>query len=201
MAQISSFKPCIPYQVCNSTSDNDILRPSSIKSPEQTRLPLANDDLFEIKISPATNQLKSTTSSNHYTSSLTPLISAKSTDNYRSLSAESTSFTKSIKSSSFTSKNPHDGSSSTHSLSRRIYTQPRSSINFSNSSNYRQSTSRQSIFDTLANKLTAVRKSSITALALAQQRLSIDNGTLFSTYQGKKLDKTNEKIMNKNPRQ
>lgn len=43
---------------------------------------------------------------------------------------------------------------------------------------------RQSIFGTLATTLTAVRKSSTTALALAQQRLSTDNGNLFSGYQG-----------------
>lgn len=43
---------------------------------------------------------------------------------------------------------------------------------------------RQSIFGTLATTLTAVRKSSTTAFALAQQRLSTDNGNLFSGYQG-----------------
>lgn len=43
---------------------------------------------------------------------------------------------------------------------------------------------RPSIFGTLATTLTAVRKSSTTAFALAQQRLSTDNGNLFSGYQG-----------------
>jgi hypothetical protein len=47
-----------------------------------------------------------------------------------------------------------------------------------------RSQSRQSVFGTLATTLTAVRKSSTSALALAQQRLSSDNGHLFSSYQG-----------------
>ena len=58
-----------------------------------------------------------------------------------------------------------------------------------NSSNQR-SPSRQSIFGTLATTLTAVRKSSTSALALAQQRLSSDNGNLFSAYQGKTKQRT-----------
>ena len=189
MAQISSFKPYVRYQMCNSTSDNDILCPSSIKSPQETRSPVANDDLFEIKISPATNQLNSS-SPNHHTFSLTQLIPANSTHNHRSLSAESTNLIKPIESLSPSApKNQHGGSLSTHLLSRPTYTPTRFLTNFSNSSNYSQSTPRQSIFDTLATTLTAVRKSSTTALALAQQRLSIDNGTLFSTYQGKKFNK------------
>src|ERR1700722_14372514 len=52
MAQISSFKSSIRYQVCNSNVDNDITRKPSI---------INDDDLCEVKISPTIS------SPNHHT--------------------------------------------------------------------------------------------------------------------------------------
>lgn len=47
-----------------------------------------------------------------------------------------------------------------------------------------RSTSRQSLFETLATTLTNVRKSSTAAFNAAQQNLTSDNTNLFSSYQG-----------------
>ncbi len=191
MAQASSFKSSIRYQVCNSAVDNDISHLSSIKPTQQVFSPNTNDELCEITISPTINKKTSLSlsSPNHHTSSLTHLIpTATSSGGHTSSSIESGTIIKSNpppSSSSPPPKNPLGSSSSINSLSKRTHTQQRPSINSSIPSNIRQSVSRQSIFGTLATTLTAVRKSSSSALALAQQRLSIDNGTLFSGYQGK----------------
>jgi hypothetical protein len=154
MAQASSFKSSIRYQVCNSAGDNDISRYSPIKS---NQLSVKNDDLCEITISP-----------NHHSSSLTHLIPGQI-----SSSAESTILIKSKEPSSSLPKHSLGSTLSISSNPKPINTPP-----------YRHSLSRQSIIDTLATTLTAVRKSSTTAFALAQQRLSTDNGNLFSGYQG-----------------
>jgi hypothetical protein len=192
MAQASSFKSSIRYQVCNSAVDNDISHLSPIKSSQQPFSSITDDDLCEITISPATNKKTSLSlsSPNHHTSSLTHLIPATTSScGHTSSSVESTIIIKSIQppSSSPLPKTPLGSSSSINSLSKPRNAQQRSSINSSVPSNIPQSSSRQSIFGTLATTLTAVRKSSSTALALAQQRLSADNGTLFSGYQGKIL--------------
>ncbi len=154
MAQASSFKSTIRYQVCNSAGDNDISRYSPIKS---NKLSVKNDELCEIRISP-----------NHHSSSLTHLIPGQI-----SSSAESTTLVRSKEPSSPIPKYPFGSALSISSTPKPINTPP-----------HRSSLSRQSIIGTLATKLTAVRKSSTTALALAQQRLSTDNGNLFSGYQG-----------------
>ena len=146
MAQASSFKSTIRYQVCNSAGDNDPPRYSPIKS---NKLSVKNDDLCEITISP----------NHHHSSSLTHLIPGQI-----SSSAEPTSPIP---------KYPFGSTLSISSNPKPTPTPP-----------HRSSLSRQSIIGTLATTLTAVRKSSTTALALAQQRLSTDNGNLFSGYQG-----------------
>ncbi|CAF3107092.1 unnamed protein product [Rotaria sp. Silwood2] len=192
MAQASSFKPSIHYQVCNSKVDNDIPRLSSIKSSQQAFSSIVDDDLCEITILPSRNKKSSLplSSPNHHTSLLKNRIPISSAGGHVSTSVESTTRFKSIKYSSSSSfspltKNPRGSSASIHSLSKRTSTQQCSSANSSNPPHNRQSSSRQSIFDTLATTLTAVRKSSTTALALAQQRLSTDNGNIFAAYQGK----------------
>ena len=157
-----------------------------------------DDDLCEITISPTINKNISTSSSspNHHVSSLTHSIPLTSSVPKKSSSTESTivkiPIQPSSPSSSFSPKHPPADSSSTHSLAKRTKPPSRSRHSSINSSirggiippNNRQSASRQSIFDTLATTLTAVRKGSTSALALAQRRLSTDNGNLFSAYQG-----------------
>ncbi|CAF1298996.1 unnamed protein product [Rotaria sordida] len=192
MAQASSFKPSIHYQVCNSNVDNDISRLSSIKSSQQASSSIVDDDLCEITISPSKTKKSSLPlfSSNHHTSLLKNRIPLTSTSGHVSSSVESTTRFKPIKFSSSSStfspqtKNPRDSLASIHSLSKRTSIHQRSSTYSSHPPTNRHSASRQSIFDTLATTLTAVRKSSTTALALAQQRLSTDNGNIFSAYQG-----------------
>jgi hypothetical protein len=166
MAQASSFKSSIRYQVCNSAGDNDISRYSPIKTNQQSFSPVKNDDLCEITISPS--------SPNHHSSSLTHLIPTISTFGQTSSSTESTNLIKSIQPLSSLPKYSLGSTLSISSNPKPTNTPP-----------HRQSLSRQSIFGTLATTFTAVRKSSTTAFALAQQRLSTDNGNLFSGYQGK----------------
>jgi hypothetical protein len=207
MAQASSFKSSIRRQVCNSNTDNDIARLSTTKPSEQGHSSIINDDLCEITISPTTNKIisSSVSSPNHHVSSLTHIIPLTSSDSQKSPSTASTIVKIPIQPSSSSSSSPpkHSLGSSTsiHSLSKR--TNPiaqqqsrHSSLTSSirgggsggvgsiNPSNPVRSTSRQSIFDTLATTLTAVRKGSTSALALAQRRLSTDNANLFSAYQG-----------------
>ncbi len=197
MAQASSVESSIPYQVCNSTTDNDISCLSSIKPTEPEHSLIPDDDLREITVLPTRNKKVSSSfsSPNHHTSSLTHLIPLTSSAPRISPSSESTIIKIPTKPSSISSKNPLGSSSSVHSLPKR--TNPpsqhsrHSSITSSirggsrtNPPNPHHSTSRQSIFDTLATKLTAVRKSSTSALALAQQSLSTENANLFSSYQG-----------------
>jgi hypothetical protein len=177
MAQASSSKPSIRYQVCNSAVDNDL---TSTKPSQRVCSPHPDDDLCEITISPTTNKKASLSSPNHHTSLVTHLIPAVSSGGHTSSSAESATLIKPIQ-SSILQKNLLGSSSSIHSLSKRTNIQQRPSIPVIN----RQSFSRQSIFDTLASTLTAVRKSSTSALTLAQQRLSTDNGSIFAAYQGK----------------
>jgi hypothetical protein len=175
MAQAAVFKSSIRYQVCNSTVENDNSHLSS----------RPDDDLCEIKISSPTNNKPSISlsSPNHHpSSSLTKLIPGTSSGRQTSSSIESATLIKSDEPSS--PKNPLGSTLSISSLTKQSHTQYRQSRNSSIPSHNRQSISRQSIFDTLASTLTAVRKSSTTALALAQQRLSTDNGNLFSGYQG-----------------
>jgi hypothetical protein len=180
MDQASLFKSSIRYQVCNSAVDNDISHLTSIKPTQQTFSSIIDDDLCEITISPTTNKKSSVSlsSPNHHTSSLTHLIPATSSAGQISSSAESATLIKLNESSSSPPplppppKNPLGSTLSIVSLTKQPYAQTR------------QSLSRQSILGTLATTLTAVRKSSTTALALAQQRLSTDNGNLFSGYQG-----------------
>ncbi|CAF0722151.1 unnamed protein product [Adineta steineri] len=199
MAQASSFKSSIRYQVCNSTTDNDISRLSSTKPTQQGYSSIIDDDLCEITISPTPTNKKvslSSTSPNHNTSSLTHVIPLTTSDSRKTSSNESNIVKIPIQSSS-SPKYPLGSSSSIHSLPKQTnppsqQQQQRSRHSSTNSSTRdsinptinRQSTSRQSVFDTLATKLTAVRKSSTTALAAAQQRLSTDNANLFSAYQG-----------------
>jgi len=179
MDQASLFKSSIRYQVCNSAVDNDISHLTSIKPTQQTFSSIIDDDLCEITISPTTNKKPSVSlsSPNHHTSSLTHLIPTTSSAGQISSSAESATLIKLNESSSSPPpppppKNPLGSSLSIVSITKQPNTQTRQSI------------SRQSILGTLATTLTAVRKSSTTALALAQQRLSTDNGNLFSGYQG-----------------
>ena len=82
MAQASSFKSSIRYQVCNSTTDNDIVRLSSTKPSQQGYSSIIDDDLCEITISPTTNKKVSLSSPspNHHTSSLTHSIPLTSSD-------------------------------------------------------------------------------------------------------------------------
>jgi len=179
MAQASSIDSSIRYQVCNSTTDNDISRLSSTKLSEKRHSSTPNDDLCEITILPPPT--KKASSPNHHTSSLTQLIPL------RSSVPESTS----IKiPASLSSKHPLGSLPSVQSPSRPSR---RSSTNSSPhgdggevnpTTTARHSTSRQSVFDTIATKLTAVRKSSTSALAVAQQSLSAENANLFSSYQG-----------------
>jgi len=116
MAQTSTFKSSIQYQLCNSNIDNKIIKSSQINTDD-------DDDLHEVTI---------TSPNCHH--NLTPSrLSIVSAHKQQTLST-----------------NHH----------------------------------RPSIIGTLATTLSAVRKSSTSALALAQQRLSTDNGNLFSGYQG-----------------
>jgi hypothetical protein len=189
MAQASSFNSSIRYQVCKSVVDNDISHISSIKPTQQTFSSITDDDLCEITISPSTIKKTSLSlsSPNHHTSSLTQLLPTTSSGGQTSSSAESATLIKSNEPSSPSEKNPLGSTLSiiSHKKQTNIQQLP---------SNNRQSISRQSIFGTLATTLTAVRKSSTTALALAQQRLSTDNGNLFSGYQGN-LKRDNTSIL------
>lgn len=190
MAQAPSFKPSIHYQVCNSTADHEASHLSTIKPAQQISPPVFEEGLYEIKVSPPTKPKTSSQLSapNHYASTLKPLTPLKSSAGSKLSSVGSTTLTKPIQpssSSSHLAQNTNDSCLSIQSLQRGTSTQHRSSLNSSVHSANRQSPSRQSIFDTLATTLTAVRKSSTSALALAQQRLSTDNGNLFSAYQGK----------------
>ncbi|CAF0923247.1 unnamed protein product [Rotaria sp. Silwood1] len=206
MAQASSFKSSIRYQVCNSTTDNDISHLSSTKPSEQGHSSIIDDELREITISPTTTKKisSSLSSPNHHTSSLTHLIPLTSSVPKKSSSTESTIVkipTQPLSSSS--AKYPLDSSPSiqshtkqTNRLSQKQQEQQshRSSRNSSirdviTPSNIRQSTSRQSASDTFATKLTTnVRKNSTSASALVQQQqqqhVSTDNDNLFSAYQG-----------------
>ena len=181
MAQASSLKSSIRYQVCSSAVDNDISHVSSINPSEQGCSSITDDDLCEITISPTIIKKTSLSlsSPNHHTSSLTKLIPVTSRGDRTSSSAESTTLLKSIQPSS-PPTNPLGSSLSIHSLAKPTNTQHRPSTNSSLLSNNRRSTSRQSLFGTLATTLTAVRKSSTSAFALAHQQLSSDNGNLFS---------------------
>ncbi|CAF1613551.1 unnamed protein product [Rotaria magnacalcarata] len=190
MAQTSSFKSSIHNQVCNSNIDSDIARLSSIKSSQQVVPSNIHDDLYEIRISPPTSQKSplQVSPSNHRTSSSKHLVPFTSTDGgggggHVASSSETDTRIKPTK-IPFLSNNSRSSSVSIQSLPKRISTQHQPSINSSNPYNHRYSTSRQSIFDTLATTLTAVRKSSTSAFALAHQRLSSDNGNIFSGYQG-----------------
>jgi len=190
MAQASPFNSSIRYQVCKSVVDNDISHLSSIKPPQQTFSSITDDDLCEITISPSTIKKTSLSlsSPNHHTSSLTQLLPTTSSGGQTSSSAESATLIKSKEQPSSPSENNPLGSTLSiisHKKQTNIQQLP---------SNNRQSISRQSIFGTLATTLTAVRKSSTTALALAQQRLSTDNGNLFSGYQGN-FKKDNRSIL------
>lgn len=196
MAQASSFNSSIRYQVCKSVADNDISRFSSIKSTQQDFSSIHDDELCEITISPTTNKTTSVSlrSPNHHTSSLTHLIPGISTGGQTSSSVESATLIQQKETSSPSQKHPLGSSLSISSLKKQTNPQHRPSINSSIPSHNRQSISRQSIFGTLATTLTAVRKSSTSAFALAQQRLSTDNGNLFSGYQGKILKKNRIRI-------
>ncbi|CAF3018489.1 unnamed protein product [Rotaria sp. Silwood2] len=211
MAQASSFKSSIRYQVCNSTTDNDISRLSSTKPSEQGHSSLIDDDLCEITISPTTSKKisSSLSSPNHHTSSLTHLIPLTSSVPTKSSSTDSTIVkipTQPLSSAS--SKHPLDSSPSIQSFTKQTnrplqqQQQQRSHHSSTNSSirdvitpsNIRQSTSKQSVLDTFATKLTTnVRKNSTSTSALVQQpqqqqqqqqQQSTDNDNLFSTYQG-----------------
>lgn len=194
MAQASSFKPSIHYQVCNSNIDNDIPCPSSIKSSRQATSSNINDDLCEIKISPSTSQqpVLPPSSSNHYSPLPKHFIPTTSATSHVRSSIEYTGRNKPTK-YPFPSNNPRGSSVSIQSIPKRLNTQQGQFLTSSNPSSNRHSISRQSIFDTLATTLTAVRKSSTSAFALAQQRLSTDNGNIFSAYQGKTDEKQRKK--------
>lgn len=184
MAQTSSLKSSIRYQVCNTAVDNDISHISSINPSEQgQQSSITDDDLCEITISPLpTTTIKKTSlslsSPNHYTSSRTPLIPPGHT---------SATVIKPTKPCSPTT-HPLGSVASIHSLSKQTHIQQqqqRSSINSSLLSHNHSSTPRPSIFGTLATTLTAARKSSTSAFALAHQQLTNDHRNLFSGYQGK----------------
>ena len=148
MAQASSCKSTVRYQVCNSNADDEPSKKSTDENKSLIRSTIESDDLCEITIS-SINQCQSQSRPNHFDSSTNSNI-------IRNL-RENDDPSRRLLSSSTISNNP-----SAH---------PRSSP-------------RPSIFGTLTTTLTAVRKSSTSALALAQQRLSSDNGNLFSAYQG-----------------
>lgn len=124
MAQTSTFKSSIHYQLCNSNLDNKIIKSSQINTDDD------NDDLHEVTITSPINPTTLISPNHHLTSSTLSIASAHKQQTL--------------------STNHH----------------------------------RPSIIGTLATTLSAVRKSSTSALALAQQRLSTDNGNLFSGYQG-----------------
>ena len=182
MAQASSFKSSIRYQVCNPSNDNDISRLSATRVVQKESSIGEDDELREITIAPPNNPKRS--SPNHHVSTL-----------IRSPAAPDSTIVKipvqHLPSSS--PKHPLTSSASIHSLSKRtnppaVVSRPsrRSSVSSTVRGNaVPRSGSRQSIIDTLATTLTAVRKGSTTALALAQRRLSTDNTNLFATYQGK----------------
>ncbi|CAF3238792.1 unnamed protein product [Rotaria socialis] len=206
MAQASSFKSSIRYQVCNSTTDNDISPPSPTKPSQQGYSSIIDDDLCEIRISPTTNRKisPSVSSPNHHASSLTHLIPSKSSVPKKSSSTDSTIIKIPIQPPSLSPKQPLDSSSSDQFLTKRVdrisqqqhqqqQQTHQSSTNSSirdviTTSNIRQSTSRQSALDAVTTKLPAnVRKNSIIATTsppAVQQHLSPDNENLFSTYQG-----------------
>ena len=216
MAQASSFNSSKLYQVCNTTTDNDISRLSSTNLSEQRHLSNPIDELSEITISPSTTTTttnKTLSSSNHYTlSSLTHKIPLTSSTIEKKSSFDSTTINIPTQ-PSLSSKHPPLGSlTSIHSLSKRKHSRQSSrnpSLRSTDSATVIQtplpspppppltsgenphptvknrSTSRQSIFDTLATTLTNVRKNSTTALNAAQQNLSTDNNAnLFNSYQG-----------------
>ncbi len=185
MAQASSIDSSIRYQVCNSTTDNDISRLSSIKLSEKRHSSIPNDDLCEITILPSIN--KKISSPNHHTSSLTQLIPLTSSISQKSPSTELTNIKIPTSSSS---KHPLGSLPSIQSPVRHTRHSSTNSPSggadeVHNPANAtRHSTPRQSVFDTIATTLTAVRKSSTSALAAAQQSLSADNANIFSAYQG-----------------
>ena len=186
MAQASSTKSSLRHEVCNSGIDNDVSRFSlSTKPSPQGHSSISPDDLREVTIVPSANHVlsvarPSSTSSPHALPKSSPV--------------ESTIVKIPIQSSSPSSavpKHSAGSSSSIHSLAKRPKPTSRHSSTSSSHhggtipANARHSISRQSVFDTLATTLTAVRKTSTSALAVAQQRLSHDNGNLFSSYHGK----------------
>jgi hypothetical protein len=186
MAQASSFKSSIRYQVCNASNDNDISRLSSTRVVQKDSSNGNDDDLREITIATPNNPKRS--SPNHHVSTL--IRSPVTVDSaIVKIPAQHLS--------SSSPKHPLISSASVHSLSKggnppAVVSQPsrRPSVtstvrgNALPSSPVPRSGSRQSIIDTLATTLTAVRKGSTSALALAQRRLSTDNTNLFATYQG-----------------
>ncbi|CAF4233538.1 unnamed protein product, partial [Rotaria magnacalcarata] len=111
----------------------------------------------EIRISPPTSQKSplQVSPSNHRTSSSKHLVPFTSTDGggggggHVTSSSETDTRIKPTK-IPFLSNNSRSSSVSIQSLPKRISTQHQPSINSSNPYNHRYSTSRQSIFDTLA---------------------------------------------------
>ncbi|UJR08291.1 hypothetical protein I4U23_012562 [Adineta vaga] len=171
MAQASSFKPSIQYQVCNTRTDNEISCISTIKSSEHGYISNPDNDLSEITVSSATN--KKTTSGlsspNHYpTASLTQVLSSAATPSgHVSSSTDSATLIK--------TQSPSSPTRNTLGSSLSIHSHPRQSIN-----SLFPSSHRPSVFGTFASTLTVARKSSTSAFP----RLSTDHGNLFSGYQG-----------------
>lgn len=153
MAQTSSIDSSIRYQVCNSTIDNDISRLSTSQSSGKQHSSISKDDLTEITItSPINNEKK--------------IPSLFSSPNHHPLPESTT-----IKIPFQILSSPKHPLGSSSSSSIQSPTKP----DETNQDRIR-STSKQSLFDTLATTLTAGRKNSTTP--------QTDNANLFSSYQG-----------------
>ncbi|UJR37960.1 hypothetical protein I4U23_030644 [Adineta vaga] len=201
MAQASSFKSSIRYQVCNSTTDNDNIHVTTTTKPfEQDHSATNADDLREITISSTTDKklsLSSSSSPNHHQHSsiqthFIPLISNHSQKtspiDSNLIKIQSQSSSSSSSSPSLPpppplplSKYPLDSVSSIHSFSKQ--TNP-VSHHSSIRDNVNSSNTQQSINDILATKLPTSLESSTPILTTTQQRISTENANLFTSYQG-----------------
>jgi hypothetical protein len=167
MAQTSSFKPSIYYQVCNAVSDSEV---ATIKLSEPARASHLENDLSEITISSAPTKKAPVglSSPNHHPA-------PRPSTGRISSSTESATLVQ-TRSPSSPSRNARGSTLSIHSLAKPTNSQYRPSIN-----SLFPSSHRPSVFGTLATSLAAARKSSAAGFA----RLSTDHGHLFSGYQGK----------------
>ena len=204
MAQISSFNSSIPYQPCNSITDNDVSPLSSAKSIYQKHSSIIDDSLCEITVSPSTVEQippPSSSSSDCHISSLVYLNPLESSASLKSFSTESDPVKIPIESSSIPSspsEHPLDTSTSIHSASKQTtrlsQQQPSHPLTAKSPiydvvtpSNTHQTTSQRPVFDILAKKIKPVRQNSISATVSVQQHSSTDNDNLLPVYQGEFL--------------